>query len=104
LLGNPSVHTLVLRQPQEVPLYASLGVEQGGDPVTTVVSKYGGLVSLALLDPRSSVPFDAASHDFDWSQSSMDLALHGETSAEVLVDPTQLAAGESYHLRVIVTE
>ncbi|WP_372988476.1 choice-of-anchor U domain-containing protein, partial [Marinobacter sp.] len=106
LLGNPSEHRLVLRQPAELPLPVRLGIEQGADDLSDlpVASRNEGVVTVTAISPASGVAFDPASHSFDWSQSSLVLGVQNETGASVQIDPARMTTEDLGTVRVVVTE
>jgi len=94
-LGGVTEHTIVLREPVEVPLDVTLPVGQGAS-LDTLVTRDGGNVVLA------AVPLGGGSYTYDWSRSDVNLGIHTLTDGTVIVDPTWLDG--SYHVEVIVTE
>ncbi|MEX0872091.1 MAG: DUF4347 domain-containing protein [Aquisalimonadaceae bacterium] len=104
LLGNPLRHTIALFHAAEIPLYAALRAAQDAEPVDTAVSLEGGAVTVTVVDPNTDAPFAAEDYAFDWSESTLDLGIHGEHTPAVNVVPSHLTRGQRYDLRLTVTE
>ncbi len=103
LLGNPFIHQIVLRAPQQMPLHAVIALTQDGEQKNTVVQRDGGLLTLTAAPPNAGA-FDATAYSFDWSQSSQALGITAETSGSVTIDPTQLTGSDVYRLQVVVSD
>ena len=104
LLGNPVEHVVELQDAASVPLFAGLEASQGEKIVATVISRASGPVSIRARHPGTGAMFSETGYQFDWSNSSIDLGIHGDSGPTASFDPAYLNVGQRYDVRLRVRE
>jgi hypothetical protein len=96
-VGNPAQHTIVLYEPEVVPMIGALKVKQGGIPPTEnnlVVPGQGAVTLEVEIDTAVS---------YDWSVSSAELGIDTQTDAVVsVIEP--LPEEGTYPVKVVLRE